>query len=347
MHGTTIAVNTLIQRTGARLGLLVTEGFRDVLELQRLRLPNPFDLDGGSTRCRWSPGRAWPRCASASAPTAASTRRSTTAACATAARRLAAQGVEGLVVSLLHAYRNAAHERQARALAETAAPGLPVSTSSDVWPQAREYERTALAVLDAYVQPKVRRYLEGFEQALAARGVPAAPHVTKSNGGIMPVAAARQQTVATLLSGPASGVIGAAYVAGARRAAATSSRSTWAGPARTSRWSRTAGRAASTSEHVGGVPVMMPVVGVTRHRRGRRLGRLGGRGRRAQGRPAEHRRPSRSGLLRTRRQGRHAHRRVRRLADSSTPSGSSAGGCGCDRELAEEADRAASPIRSA
>ena len=64
-----------------------------------------------------------------------------------------------------------------------------MSISSDVWPQAREYERTALAVLDAYVQPKVRRYLEGFEQALAARGVPAAPHVTKSNGGIMPVAA--------------------------------------------------------------------------------------------------------------------------------------------------------------
>ena len=228
------------------------------------------------------------------------------------AQRLAAQGVEGLVVSLLHSYRNAAHERQTKAVAEKAAPGLPVSLSSDVWPQAREYERTALAVLDAYVQPKVRRYLEGFEQALAARGVPATPHVTKSNGGIMPVAAARQQTVATLLSGPASGVIGAAYVASqaglpnvitldvggtsADMAVVENGRPRW-----------------STSEHVGGVPVMMPVVGVSGHRRGRRLGRLGGRGRPAQGRSAEHRRPSGSGLLRPRRQGSHAHRRVPRL----------------------------------
>jgi len=113
--------------------------------------------------------------------------------------QLPGQNVEGLVISLLHSYRRPDHERQARAVAEKTAPGLPVTVSSDVWPQAREYERTALAVVDAYVQPKVRRYLEGFEQALAARGAPAMPHVTKSNGGIMPVAAARTQTAATLL----------------------------------------------------------------------------------------------------------------------------------------------------
>jgi N-methylhydantoinase A len=261
VHGTTIAVNTLIQRTGARLGLLVTEGFRDVLELQRLRLPNPFDLDGA----RPLPLVPRARVAEVRERLRADGRIDTPLDEGTVhggAQRLAAQGVEGLVVSLLHSYRNAAHERQTKAVAEKAAPGLPVSLSSDVWPQAREYERTALAVLDAYVQPKVRRYLEGFEQALAARGVPATPHVTKSNGGIMPVAAARQQTVATLLSGPASGVIGAAYVAGhaglpnvitldvggtsADMAVVENGRPRW-----------------STSEHVGGVPVMMPVVGVT------------------------------------------------------------------------------------
>src|SRR5262249_30516555 len=124
------------------------------------------------------------------------------------------QNVEGLVISLLHSYRRPAHEARARAAAEATGPGVPVAAAAGVWPQAREYERTALAVVDAYAQPKVRRYLEGFEQALAARGAPAMPHITKSNGGIMPVAAARTQTAATLLSGPASGVIGAAYVAG-------------------------------------------------------------------------------------------------------------------------------------
>ena len=126
VHGTTIAVNTLIQRTGARLGLLVTEGFRDVLELQRLRLPNPFDLDGARPlplipRARVAEVRERLRA------DGASTRRSTRAACGTRVRRLAGQGVEGLVVSLLHSYRNPAHERRARAIAEAAAPGLPVS----------------------------------------------------------------------------------------------------------------------------------------------------------------------------------------------------------------------------
>jgi N-methylhydantoinase A len=261
VHGTTIAVNTLIQRTGARLGLLVTEGFRDVLELQRLRLPNPFDLDGARPlplipRARVAEVRERLRAdGSIDTPLDESTARE-------AVRRLARLDVEGLVVSLVHAYRNAEHERRVREVAGTVASALPISLSSEVWPQAREFERTALAALDAYVQPKVRRYLQGFEEALAARGVPATAHVTKSNGGIMPVAAARTQTVATLLSGPASGVIGAAYVASqaglpnvitldvggtsADIAVVENGRPRW-----------------STSEHVGGVPVMMPVVGVT------------------------------------------------------------------------------------
>jgi len=166
VHGTTIAVNTLIQRTGARLGLLVTEGFRDVLELQRLRLPNPFDLDGARPlplipRARVAEVRERLR-ADGRVDTALDE-----ASVGDAVHRLAGHDVEGLVISLLHAYRNPAHEQRARAVAEAAAPGLPVSASAEVWPQAREYERTALAVLDAYVQPQVRRYLEGFEQALA------------------------------------------------------------------------------------------------------------------------------------------------------------------------------------
>ena len=261
VHSTTIAVNTLIQRTGARLGLLVTEGFRDVLELQRLRLPNPFDLDGSRPlplipRARVAEVRERLR-ADGSVDTPLDE-----GSVGDAVRRLAGQNVESLVVSLLHAYRNPAHERRARTIAEAAAPGLPVSISADVWPQAREYERTALAAVDAYVQPKVRRYLEGFEQALAARGVPATPHVTKSNGGIMPVAAARAQTVATLLSGPASGVIGAAYVAGL--AGLPNVITLDVGGTSADMAVVEGGRPrSSTSEHIGGVPVMMPVVGVT------------------------------------------------------------------------------------
>jgi N-methylhydantoinase A len=263
VHGTTIAVNTLIQRTGARLGLLVTEGFRDVLELQRLRMPNPFDLHGARPlplipRARVAEIRERLRAdGTVDTPLDETTVRD-------AVRELTrtGQNVEGLVISLLHSYRAPSHERRARAIAEGAAPGLPVTASSDVWPQAREYERTALAVLDAYVQPKVRRYLEGFAQALAARGAPALPHITKSNGGIMPVAAAGAQTAATLLSGPASGVIGAAYVAS--RAGFANIITLDVGGTSADMAVVEDGRPrVSTSEHIGGVPVMMPVVGVS------------------------------------------------------------------------------------
>ena len=114
VHGTTIAVNTLIQRTGARLGLLVTEGFRDVLELQRLRLPNPFDLDGAPAA---APDPAARGGRGARAPARRRQRRH--AARRGPARRGASgawssRDVEGLVISLLHAYRNPAHERRAR-----------------------------------------------------------------------------------------------------------------------------------------------------------------------------------------------------------------------------------------
>jgi N-methylhydantoinase A len=261
VHGTTIAVNTLIQRTGARLGLLVTEGFRDILEIQRLRLPNPLDLYGG----RPEPLIPRARVAEVRERVRADGRIDIAldeSGLAEAARRLADAGAEGLVVSLLHAYREPAHERRARAVAEAAAPGVPVSTSHEVWPEAREYERTALAVLDAYVQPKVRRYLEGFEAAVSARGVPAAPYVTKSNGGIMPVSAARHETVSTLLSGPASGVIGAAYVAGAAGLEQLITLDVGGTSADIAVVENGRPRY-STAEHVGGLPIMMPVVGVT------------------------------------------------------------------------------------
>jgi N-methylhydantoinase A len=261
VHGTTIAVNTVIQRTGARLGLVVTDGFRDILEIQRLRLPNPHDMNGRRpvpliprARVQEVPERLL---ADGSVDIGLDEARAREAVAA-----LARLEPDGVVVSLLHSYRNPTHEQRMKALAATVAPAVPVTASAEVWPQAREYERTALAVLDAYVQPKVRRYLDGFQAVLAEAGVPAVPYVTKSNGGIMPVAAARERTVATLLSGPASGVIGAAYVAGQaglRNLITLDVGGTSADIAIVEN-----GRArSSTAEHIGDFPVIMPVVGVS------------------------------------------------------------------------------------
>src|SRR5262247_4863689 len=131
VHGTTIAVNTLIQRTGARLGLLVTEGFRDVLELARLRLPNPRDRNGGGP----APLIPRARVAEVRERIAADGRVDVAldeAGVAASTRRLADDGAEGVVISLLHSYRDPGHERRARAIAEAAVPGLAVSTSHEV-----------------------------------------------------------------------------------------------------------------------------------------------------------------------------------------------------------------------
>ena len=165
------------------------------------------------------------------------------------------------------------------------------------------------------MQPKVRRYLEGFEAALAARAVPAVAHVTKSNGGIMPVAAARRQTVATLLSGPASGVIGAAYVAAAAGFGNLITLDVGGTSADIAVVEDGRPRY-STAEQIGGIPVMMPVVGVTA------IGAGGGSvawvdevGVPKVGPQSTGANPG-PGLLRPRRQGRHALRRLRGLGIS-------------------------------
>jgi N-methylhydantoinase A len=127
--------------------------------------------------------------------------------------RARALGAEGIVVSLLHAYRNPAHELEvARLLAEWA-PDLPVFCSHLVWPIIREYERTTTAVLHGYVQPRVSAYLGSLQAALRQAGVPAEAMVTKSNGGVMSAELGKTACVQMLLSGTAAGVIGAGFAA--------------------------------------------------------------------------------------------------------------------------------------
>ena len=212
VHGTTVGINTILQRRGARLALLTNEGFEDVIELARLRMPEmyslfchrpdpliPRDMIFGVPARMLADGRE------RQAPDPA--------AVAAAARRAAAAGAEGIIVSLLHAWRDGAQERAVREIVEAAAPGLFVFTSSEVWPVIREYERSSTAILNGYVHPRVSGYLEALEDRLAARGVPARAMLTKSNGGLMDARDGRRNCVAMLLSGTASGVIGAAWLA--------------------------------------------------------------------------------------------------------------------------------------
>jgi N-methylhydantoinase A len=125
-----------------------------------------------------------------------------------------AAGAEGIVIAFLHAYRNPQHERAAKAIIAEHAPELPVFCSSETWPIIREYERTITAAIGAYVQPRVAHYLTSLQAALKQVGVAAEPRLTKSNGGVMTAEQGKSECVQMILSGTASGVIGASYIAG-------------------------------------------------------------------------------------------------------------------------------------
>ena len=211
-HGTTVGVHTVIQRNGIRLALFVTRNFEDVLELARLKIPQIHNLLSKRPEPLISRDRVFSideRMAHDGTVLSPVVRRSVEQAIA-AAR---AAGCEGAVVSLLHSYRNASNEAEVKAIAAEIAPGFPIFSTAEVWPIIREYERTITATISGYVQPKVSHYLTRFEEALASLGVSPKPRITRSNGGVMSVAQAKTDCVQMILSGTASGVIGASYLA--------------------------------------------------------------------------------------------------------------------------------------
>jgi N-methylhydantoinase A len=211
-HGTTVGVNTVIQRKGVKLCLLVTENFIDVLEVARLKVPNPWDLLSSRPAPLVPRDRVLPVKERISADGSVDTPVDDASVMA-AIEKARALGAEGIVIALINAYRNPAHERAVKAIVNRIAPGLPVFCSTDVWSVIREYERTTTAVIHGYVQPRVERYLTSLQEALRGAGVPAEPMVTKSNGGVMSAELGKTACAQMILSGTAAGVIGAAHVA--------------------------------------------------------------------------------------------------------------------------------------
>jgi N-methylhydantoinase A len=262
VHGTTIGINTVIQRNGARLGLLVTRGFGDVLEIQRLRLASPVNFT--ATRPlplipRYRVGEVTERIL---ADGSIDTPLVRAELIAEARRLVEREGAEALVIAFLNAFRSPAHEADAKKLLTDAWPGIPVTCSHEVWPQIREYERTIAAILTAYVRPRLVRYLERLEQELEDAGIRTPVYVTKSNGGVTTARDARQATAETLLSGPASGVIGAVSVC-ARAGYQNLITFDMGGTSADIALVRDGQPLYSTDETVGDFPVVMPVVGVS------------------------------------------------------------------------------------
>ena len=210
VHGTTVATNALLERKGARLGLLTTEGHRDVLEMREglkderyaLRQPAPQPLVPRHLRL---PVRERTRAdGSASTPLGSASLRS-------AIRTLADERVEAVAVCYLHAWRSPEHERiTAEALAREL-PGAYVSLSSDVFPQIKEFERVCTTVVNAYVGPALDRYLGRLAERLTEAGYAGPLLIMQSHGGLATVADAVRLAAGGVLSGPAGGVAGARH----------------------------------------------------------------------------------------------------------------------------------------
>src|SRR5437764_6014318 len=211
-HSSTVATNALIERKGAKIGMIVSSGFRDLFELQRLAIPHPMRFD--SRRPLPLVPRALVREVGGRIAADGSEIDALDAASAiAAARELVALGVEIAVVVLLHSYRNPTHERQLRAVVEREGIPLRLELSSEVWAQAREYERGVLTAVNASIRPIVEAYVERLEQGLGERAIAAPARVARSNGGAELAETMRSRPVVALLSGPAAGVAGAAAAA--------------------------------------------------------------------------------------------------------------------------------------
>lgn len=212
LHGTTLVTNALIQRRGARAALLVTEGFRDAIEIGTEHRFDLYDLDIEKPRPVVPRRLRRPIRERVLADGTVETPLDVAQARAEIAALLD-EGVEAIAVCLLHAYRNPVHERALRELIGQMAPSLHVSLSSEVAPEIREYERASTTAINAYVAPVVGPYLDALREQLASIGVQGSLLVMQSNGGTAVPETASRFPVRLLESGPAAGAIGAAYIA--------------------------------------------------------------------------------------------------------------------------------------
>ena len=213
-HGSTVATNAVLEHKGSRMGLLVTEGFRDILEIGRANIPGIF-----TNHMRWErPERLVPLELVREIPGRLAVDGSVVRDLDEVTARmliadLLGRDVESLAISLIHSYANSAHEERLVDLVREIEPDLPVSRSSEVLPEYREYERTMTTVLNSYVMPVVAQYLRRIETGLTERGYHSSIQIMRSDAGVMSLDTARERPVNTVLSGPAGGVKGATYVA--------------------------------------------------------------------------------------------------------------------------------------
>src|SRR3989454_11139116 len=214
MHGTTVATNALLEAKGARVGLITTQGFAQILHRARSQTPGP--LAGWIIMIKPDPPAALEDTREARERMGARgdiVEPVDREQVAEIVRDLVDSGVESLTVSLINSYANPAHEREIKELIHGLYPAFPVTISSDVLPEFREYERTLTACMNSYVRPRVEAYVRSLVQSLTDFGVRGELNLLRSDPGLMPASLASENPIYGVLSGPSGGVAGALYIA--------------------------------------------------------------------------------------------------------------------------------------
>jgi N-methylhydantoinase A len=212
MHATTVATNAILEGKGARVALITTQGFRDVLEIRRLRMPVLYDI-------RWrKPLALVPRRLRFEVDERIShlgrvERALDEAGANTVIDQIIAAKVDAIAICLINSYANGEHELRIRDLIRARDASIPISVSSTLLPEIREYERTSTTVVNAYVLPLVRHYLQSLQARLQARRIGKPLTIMQSSGGAMSATAAAERPIHIIESGPAAGVVGAAELA--------------------------------------------------------------------------------------------------------------------------------------
>ena len=211
VHGTTVGTNALLERKGARVGLITTAGFRDVLEMRRRDRRQTWGLWGDFVPVIDRDMRL--EAAERTLADGTIRHQIDPAEIQRLAQHLLANGAEALAIVFVNAYANPANELAALAAAQSIWPNGNIACSAQILPEIREFERTSTTALNAYLQPVVGSYLGKLDEALAADGFTGPFHIVQSNGGVMSTTTARRLPVRTALSGPAAGVIAATAIA--------------------------------------------------------------------------------------------------------------------------------------
>jgi N-methylhydantoinase A len=261
VHGTTLALNAIIQRRGARMGLVVSRGNRGVLEIARAQLPSAFSF------LAWKEPPLVPRDLVLEVSARLDVRgevvaKATIQELRDIAAAFRAAGVDAVTVMLLHAYANPRFEQQIADRLGTLLPGVSTSSSAAVWPERREYERCLMALMNAYIQPLMTGYLDRLSRRIQDIGIAAPIYVTSNNGGTLSIDTALQRPIDTILSGPASGVVAASAVSAATPFADLITLD-MGGTSADMSVIQQREPAQSLRTEVGGLPLIVPVVAVS------------------------------------------------------------------------------------